>query len=74
MQGQYPLIVAELADKNVDKEKVRLGILKHCKKKLEERGQPCDVVFEDKIPLTLIGKNDVKTLTEKYIDYDYTNH
>ena len=73
-QGQYPLVVVELEDKLADKEKTRLGILKYCKKKLEERGQPCDVVFEDKIPLTLIGKNDVKTLTEKYINYDYTHN
>lgn len=73
-QGQYPLVVVELEDKNIDKEKIRLDILKYCKKKLEARGQPCDVVFEDKIPLTLIGKNDIKTLTDKYIDYDYTVH
>lgn len=74
MQGQYPLVVVELENKEADKEKVRLEILKHCKRKLEERGQPCDVVFEDKIPLTLIGKNDIKTLTEKYINYDYNQH
>lgn len=74
IQGQYPLIVVELEDKQADKEKVRTDILRYCKKKLEARGQPCDVVFEDKIPLTLIGKNDVKTLTDKYGNYDYKNH
>ena len=74
-QGQYPLVVAELETmENVDLEKTRLDILRYCKRKLEERGQPCDVVFEEKIPLTLIGKNDVKTLTDKYINHNYKAH
>ena len=74
MQGQYPLVVAELEDKNANLEEARESILRHCKKRIGEREQPCDVVFEDKIPLTLVGKNDVTFLTRKYINYDYKNH
>ena len=74
MQGQYPLVVAELEDMNVDLKKMRLAILKHCKKKIGGREQPCDVVFEEKIPLTLVGKNDVTKLKEKYYNYNYKKH
>jgi len=74
MQGQYPLVVAELEDKEANLEEMRLQILKHCKKRIGGREQPCDVVFEDKIPLTLVGKNDVVFLSKKYANYDYKNH
>ncbi len=74
MQGQYPLVVAEIEDKTADLAKMRAAILKHCKRKIGGREQPCDVVFEDKIPLTLVGKNDVTTLTQKYINYNYKKH
>ena len=74
MQGQYPLVVVEFENKEADLEEVRLQILKHCKKRIGGREQPCDVVFEDKIPLTLAGKNDVVLLKNKYIDYNYKKH
>jgi len=74
MQGQYPLVVVEYENKEADLEEVRLQILKHCKKRIGGREQPCDVVFEDKIPLTLAGKNDVVLLKNKYIDYNYKKH
>ena len=74
MQGQYPLVVVEFENKEADLEEVRLQILRHCKKRIGGREQPCDVVFEDKIPLTLAGKNDVVLLKNKYIDYNYQKH
>ena len=74
MQGQYPLVVVEFENKEADLEEVRLQILRHCKKRIGGREQPCDVVFEDKIPLTLAGKNDVVLLKNKYIDYNYKKH
>ncbi len=74
MQGQYPLVIAELENYNVDLAKMRSKILKHCKKKIGGREQPCDVVFEEKIPLTLVGKNDITLLKEKYINYNYKKH
>ena len=74
IQGQYPLVVVELEDKNADLKQMRINILKHCKKKICGREQPCDVVFEDKIPLTLVGKNDVIALKHKYINYNYKKH
>ena len=74
MQGQYPIVVVEYENKEADLEEVRLQILKHCKKRIGGREQPCDVVFEDKIPLTLAGKNDVVLLKNKYIDYNYKKH
>ena len=74
MQGQYPLVVAELEDKEADLEEMRVAILKHCKRRIGGREQPCDVVFEDKIPLTLAGKNDVVFLSKKYENYDYKKH
>ena len=74
MQGQYPLVVAEIEDKDADLSKMRDAILKHCKRKIGGREQPCDVVFEDKIPLTLVGKNDVVALSAKYLNYNYKKH
>lgn len=74
MQGQYPLVVVELDNKEADLKKMRSAILKHCKKNIGGREQPCDIVFEDKIPLTLIGKNDVTSLKDKYINYNYKKH
>lgn len=74
MQGFYPLVIVEMQDKTLDPKKVRDGILKLCKEKLEQRGQPCDVVLVDSIPLTLVGKNDVNLLKEQYVNYDYINH
>ena len=74
IQGQYPLVVAELEDKEADLEEMRQSILKHCKKRIGGREQPCDVVFEDVIPLTLVGKNDVVFLSKKYENYDYKKH
>ena len=74
MQGQYPLVVVEFEDKEADFEEVRLQILKHCKRRIGGREQPCDVVFEDKIPLTLAGKNDVTLLSKKYLNHDYKAH
>ena len=74
IQGQYPIVVVEFEDKEANLEEVREAILRHCKRRIGGREQPCDVVFEDKIPLTLAGKNDVTLLTSKYINYDYKNH
>ena len=74
LQGMYPLVIVEMHDKTISEEDVREGIMKHCKENLEERGQPCDVVLVDKVPLTLVGKNDVTLLKEKYANYDYFNH
>jgi len=69
-QGMWPLVIVE-ANPEDDKDKLKKEILELCKKHLEERGQPIGVVFEDKIPLTLIGKNDVATLSKKYLNYNY---
>ena len=74
MQGQYPLVVVEIENKEADLKKMRETILRHCKKKIGAREQPCDVVFEDKIPLTLVGKNDVVVLSDKYLNYNYKKH
>lgn len=74
LQGMYPLVLVEMRDKTVNPQKVREKILKLCEKKLESRGQPCDVVVVDQIPLTLIGKNDVTLLKQQYEHYDYINH
>ena len=72
--GMYPLIIAELADKNSNQQKIRSEVLDICKKNLEDRGQPCGVVFVEKIPLTLVGKNDVVSLTKEYENFDYTQN
>lgn len=74
IQGMYPLIIAELNQGVTDKARVKKEIMKLCKENIEERGQPCDCIIVSKIPLTLIGKNDVKKLTDMYINYDYTRN
>lgn len=72
-QGKWPLVVVELETvEGIDEEATRKDIKRFCKKYLEERGQPIDVVI-DTIPKTLIGKNDVVSLLRKYENYDYKN-
>lgn len=69
--GYLPLIIAELKNYDCDREAVRKGILELCSKYLEERSQPVDVVFVEKIPLTSVGKNDISRLANEYGEYKY---
>ncbi len=69
-QGHYPLVLAEFAE-NTDEASVCKAIYKNCLEKLEERGQPVAVIPIDKIPITGTGKNDYRTLEEKYENFDY---
>jgi len=68
-QGHYPMVLVELAE-GVD-ESVCKKIYEDCLERLEERGQPVAVIPIDQIPLTGVGKNDYRTLEEKYEDFDY---
>lgn len=70
-QGDYPLVLVEL-DERADKNLVCLEIYHECLDKLEERGKPVAVLAVDKIPVTGSGKNDYRTLEEKYGTFDYT--
>ena len=70
-QGQYPMVLVELAKGVEDKEAVCKDIFDECNKKLEERGRPVAVIPVDQIPLTGMGKNDYRTLEKEYADYDY---
>ena len=68
--GQMPLALVELRP-GYDRETVRKELLEICEKDVEDRGRPVDVIIVDSIPLTGMGKNDNKTLEEKYRDYRY---
>ncbi len=70
-QGQYPLALVEFVS-GVDKEKACKEIFKYCDEQIEERGKPVAVLPIDEIPLTGMGKNDVKTLEKQYSTFDYT--
>ena len=73
-QGELPLILAEPADEfKGDRETMREEILEICKEGIEERSQPAGCEIIDKIPMTTIGKVDVKKLTDEYRHYDYLN-
>jgi long-chain acyl-CoA synthetase len=73
-QGELPLILAEPADEfKGDRETMRKEILEICKEGIEERSQPAGCEIIDKIPMTNVGKVDVKKLTEEYRHYDYLN-
>jgi len=70
-QGMYPLVVAVLKEQSKPADEARIEILQLCEDVLEERGQPCDVVIVDEIPLTQFGKNDIAALCKRFEDYDY---
>ena len=73
-QGELPLILAEPADEfKGDRETMREEILEICKEGIEERSQPAGCEIIDKIPMTNVGKVDVKKLSEEYRHYDYMN-
>ena len=71
-QGQYPLVVVELADV-ADFESVCRNIYDECQTRLEERGRPVAVIAVDSIPLTGSGKNDYRTLEIQYAQFDYVS-
>ena len=70
-QGQYPLVVVELAD-GVKADVVCKQIFDYCDKYVEERGKPVAVIAVDEIPLTGMGKNDNIALEKQYKEFDYT--
>ena len=73
-QGQLPLAVVELDDGHKDKEKADAlcrELFDSCNETLEERGRPVAVVAVDKMPITGLGKNDIRSLTEQYREYKY---
>lgn len=70
--GMLPLVVVKKrADCTDTEEALRAKVLLHCAGILEERGQPCGVVFVEEFPLTLMGKVDIKTLSNQFKDYEY---
>ena len=69
-QGQYPLVIVELAE-GVDRAAACREIYDECQLQLEERGRPVAVVAIPEIPLTGAGKNDYRTLEKQYKKYDY---
>lgn len=71
-QGQYPLALVEFATEVDEKAKCK-EIFKYCDEQLEERGKPVAVLPIKEIPLTGMGKNDVKALEKLYADFDYTS-
>ena len=72
MQGEWPLICVETDGDEFDRKKLKEQIFTLCAEQMEKRSQPIGMVFVDAIPLTKSAKNDVKTLAEKYYEYDYT--
>lgn len=71
-QGEWPLVIAEPPEEfDGDPAELVQEILNLCAEGIEERSQPIDAVIVDKIPLTDVGKVDVKALSEEYKDYDY---
>lgn len=71
-QGQYPLALVEFVA-GVDKDSACAEIFNYCDEHIEERGKPVAVLDIDEIPLTGMGKNDVKTLESLYGRFDYTS-
>lgn len=69
-QGQYPMVVLELADE-ANSMAVCRRIYENCNTYAEERGRPVAVVSVDNIPLTGSMKNDYRALEEQYADFDY---
>ncbi|MBR2714719.1 MAG: acyl--CoA ligase [Ruminococcus sp.] len=71
-QGQYPLAIVEF-EGDIDRDSACVEIFEYCDEHIEERGKPVAVLSVDEIPLTGMGKNDVKALEKIYADFDYTS-
>ena len=71
VQGELPLVIAEIGVRDFDKKAVAAEIMQLCSEQLEGRGQPIGVTFIDRIPTTDMAKNDVRKLAEQYKDFDY---
>lgn len=69
--GHHPLIVIKRNPGEASEEEIRKSILDYCRDNVEERAQPCDVIFVDAMPLTGFGKIDIKVLEQKYGTHDY---
>lgn len=69
--GHHPLIVIKRNPGEASEEEIRKSILDYCHENVEERAQPCDVIFVDDMPLTGFGKIDIKVLEQKYGKHDY---
>lgn len=73
-QGEWPLIIVEPAEEfKGDRDTLSKEIMQICAEGIEERSQPVGCIIIDKIPMTNNGKVDVKSLCEKYGEYDYLN-
>ena len=71
-QGELPLVIAEPAEEyEGDWDTLRVEILDLCANGIEERSQPADCVIIEKLPVTVNGKKDVKSLTEQFGHFDY---
>lgn len=65
-QGELPMVHVILKEEyHGMEEEVKSLIMKICHEKLQEYAIPYDVVFEEKFPLTLLGKIDFKKLSDE---------
>ena len=64
IRGQVVRLFAECAE-DTDKEACRAAILDACRRKLIAYAVPKEIIFEDKLPVSLIGKIDRKKLEER---------
>lgn len=71
--GHHPLIIIKRNPGDASEEEIRKAVLDYCRENVEERAQPCDVIFVDEMPLTGFGKIDIKVLEEKYGTHNYLN-
>lgn len=70
-QGYLPLMVVETESGVSGNDELRQTLLAHCRREIELRSQPADVIFVEKIPLTPICKNDYRALEKEFGEYDY---
>lgn len=63
--GQKVCAVVVLKDKTLDQEQCRKEITEYCKNNMAEYSVPREIVFADKLPVSLMGKVDFKSLEKE---------
>lgn len=63
LAGQRVVAVVQPTSMDADLDDLKARVLEECKQNVAEYEMPCDVIFRDEIPKTVVGKVNFKALT-----------
>ncbi len=69
-KGQKVIVYVVLNDENMDKEAAKTALLEYGRKMVAKFAKPADIIFVDKLPLTMLNKVDYRALEKQYVEKD----